>query len=268
MSKSNRRHGGFLESRRGGFHRAVELEDAAAGTLDLDKLGNSRLRVRLYFRGKTKCSDLLGKLSNGNAGTQLKTDVTQRLLASRTEHDVVLVIADRQEDRSVVAFRRLGQSDGFEIVLLRPFNVRRGQCDVSKPKYLRVEFLHMFPPALLVLESGPSGERRLDAFWRHGQLAQASAGRVGEGVGKGSRGWRKRAFTRPQRRIASLHQNDFNTGDLGEGEDGIRRPVSARDMASVEGDLFLQRETDCLDDAAFELVLRAVWIDGEPEIGR
>src|SRR5712671_4378508 len=84
----------------------------------------------------------------------------------------------------------------------------------------------------------------------------------------GSRGWRKRAFTRPERRIASLHQNDFNTGDLGEGEDGIRRPVSARDMASVEGDLFLQRETDCLDDAAFELVLRAVWIDDEPEIGR
>src|SRR6266403_759884 len=147
MSKPNRRHGGFLESRRGGFHCAVELEDAVAGALDLDKLRNSRLRVRLDFRGKTKSSHLLGKLRDGNTGTQLKPDVTQRLLAGWTEYDVVLVIAERQEGRSVVALRRLGQSDGFEIMLLRSFNVRRCQCDVSKPKHLRVEFLHMFPPA-------------------------------------------------------------------------------------------------------------------------
>src|SRR5260221_10233307 len=118
------------------------------------------------------------------------------------------VMPGLQEDRSVVALRCLVQSDGFEIVLLRPFNVRRGQCDVSKPKHLWVEFLHMFPPALLVLESDASGQRRLDAFRRHGQLAQAPAGRMGEGVGKGSRGWRKRALTRAKRRIASLHQND------------------------------------------------------------
>src|SRR5882672_12336527 len=98
MSKPNRRHGGFLESRRGGFHCAVELEDAAAGALDLDKLGNSRLRVRLDFRGKTKCSHLLGKLRNGNIGAQLKTDVTQRFLAGRNEYDVVLVVATRQKD--------------------------------------------------------------------------------------------------------------------------------------------------------------------------
>src|SRR5258707_9608101 len=147
MSKPNRRHGGFLESRRGGFHCAVELEDAAAGALDLDKLRNSRLGVRLDFRGKTNCSHLLGKFRNGNAGIQLKTDVTQRLLAGRNEYDVVLVIAERQEERSVVTLRRLGQSDGFEIVLLRSFNVPRCQCDVSKPEHLRVEFLHWFPPS-------------------------------------------------------------------------------------------------------------------------
>src|ERR1700751_3153644 len=158
MSKPNRRHGGFLEFRRGGFHCAVEVEDAAAGALDLDKLRNSRLRVRLDFRGKANCSHLLGKLRNGNTGIQLKTDMAQGLLAGRTEYDVVLVIAERQENRSVVALRRLGQSDGFEIVLLRSFNVRRCQCDVSKPKHLRVEFLHMFPPALLVLESVRSGQ--------------------------------------------------------------------------------------------------------------
>src|SRR5258708_11722374 len=268
MSKPNRRHGGFLESRCGGFHCAVELEDAAAGALDLDKLRNSGLRVRLDFRGKTNCSDLLGKLRNGNTGIQWKTDVTQRLLAGWTEYDVVLVIAERQEERSVVALRRLGQSDGFEIVLLRPFNVRRGQCDVSKPKHLRVEFLHMFPPALLVLEAGASGQRRPDAFWRHGQLAQPPAGRMGEGVGKGSRGWCKRAFSRAERRIASLQQNDVDAGDLGEGEDGIRRPVPARDLAPVEGDLLLQRETDRLDYGAFELALRAVRIDHDSEIGR
>src|SRR5258706_5420409 len=149
MSKPNRRHGGFLESRRGGFHCAVELKDVVAGALDLDKLRNSRLRVRLDFRGKTKCSHLLGKLRNGNTGIQLKTDVTQRLLAGWTEYDVVLVIAERQEERSVVALRRLRQSDGFEIVLFRSLNVRRCQRDVSKPKHLRVEVPHMFPPAPL-----------------------------------------------------------------------------------------------------------------------
>src|SRR5258708_19601760 len=117
MSKPNRRHGGLLESRRGGFHCAIELEDAAAGTLDLDKLSNSRLRVRLDFRGKTNCSHLLGELRNGNTGTQLKTDVTQRLLAGWTEYDVVLVIPDRQQDRSVVPLRRLLQSHRFKIVL-------------------------------------------------------------------------------------------------------------------------------------------------------
>src|SRR5258708_19593780 len=225
MSKPNRRHGGLLESRRGGFHCAVELEDAAAGALDLDKLCNSGLRVRLDFRGKTNCSDLLGKLRNGNTGIQWKTDVTQRLLAGWAEYDVVLVIAERQEERSVVALRRLGQSDGFEIVLLRPFNVRRGQCDVSKPKHLRVEFLHMFPPALLVLEAGASGQRRPDAFWRHGQLAQPPAGRMGEGVGKGSRGWWKRAFARPTPRIPSLPLNTFAPWYLGHGQHASRRPI-------------------------------------------
>src|ERR1700738_2888969 len=38
MSKPNRRHGGFLESRRGGLHCAIELKDVVAGALDLDKL--------------------------------------------------------------------------------------------------------------------------------------------------------------------------------------------------------------------------------------
>src|SRR5882724_6164167 len=102
----------------------------------------------------------------------------------------------------------------------------------------------MFPPTFLVLESGPSGQRRLDAFGRHGQLAQPSAGRMRESVGKGSRGWRKRAFARAERRIAPLHQTDVDVGDLGECEDGIRRPIPTRDLAPVEGDLLLQRETD------------------------
>src|SRR6267142_6565792 len=149
MSKPNRRHGGLLESRRGSFHCAVELEDVVAGALDLDKLRNSGLRVHLDFWGKTKCSHLLGKLRNGNIGTQLKPDVTQRLLAGRNEYDVGLGAAKRQEDRAVVALRRLGQSDGIEIVVLRSFNIRCCQCDVSKPEHLRVEFLHMFPPARL-----------------------------------------------------------------------------------------------------------------------
>lgn len=149
MSKPNRRHCDFLESQRGSFHCAVKLEHVAAEALDLDKLRNCRLRVRLDLRGKTKCSHLPGKLRGGNIGTQLKTDVTQRLLTGWTEDDVVLVIAERQKDRSIVALRRLSQSDGFKVVLLRSFNVRRCQRDISQPKHFRVEFPHMFAPALL-----------------------------------------------------------------------------------------------------------------------
>src|SRR5260370_23674822 len=55
MSELKRRHSALLESRRRRFDRAIELEDVATWALNLDKLGNARLRIRFDCRGKTKC---------------------------------------------------------------------------------------------------------------------------------------------------------------------------------------------------------------------
>ena len=94
MSEPKRRHSALLESRRRRFHRAIELEDVATWALNLDKLGNARLRIRFDCRGKTKCSRLPSKFSNRNTGLQLKTDVEQRLSVGRSQHNVVMVISD------------------------------------------------------------------------------------------------------------------------------------------------------------------------------
>src|ERR1700747_1849856 len=97
MSEPYRRSSGPPKPRCRRFHDAIELEDVVARAFDLDKLCNSRLRICLDLRGKTTCSHLFGKLRSSNTGAQLKADVTQRLLAGRTENDVVMVIAERQE---------------------------------------------------------------------------------------------------------------------------------------------------------------------------
>src|ERR1700739_3722315 len=91
---------------------------------------------------------------------------------------------------------------------------------------------------------------------------------MSESVGESGRSWWKRTFTSSERRIVSLHQHDLDAGDFGKCEDGIPRPVTARDLPSVEGHLLLQRETDRLNDASFELIPRTVRIDDEADIGR
>src|SRR5260370_38388347 len=108
MSELKRRHSALLESRRRRFHRAIELEDVATWALNLDKLGNARLRIRFDCRGKTKCSRLPSKFSNRNTGLQLKTDVERRLSAGRSHHNVVMVLSDRQNNPACIPLHRIG----------------------------------------------------------------------------------------------------------------------------------------------------------------
>ena len=95
-----------------------------------------------------------------------------------------------------------------------------------------------------------SGKRCLHALRRHGKLAQSAPGRVSESICQRRRCGRKRTFAGTERRIAALHQNNFNTGYLGKRQYGIARPVPARDLPLIEGNLLLQTETDGLDDAS------------------
>src|ERR1700751_2561968 len=91
---------------------------------------------------------------------------------------------------------------------------------------------------------------------------------MSESICQGRRCGRKRTFAGTERRIAALHQNNLNTGYLGKRQYGIARPVPARDIPLIEGNLLLPTETDGLDHASLDLVLRPVWIDDEPDIGR
>src|ERR1700756_226488 len=116
--------------------------------------------------------------------------------------------------------------------------------------------------------SGLLGKRCLHACGRHGKFSETAAGRMSEGVGQGGRSRWKRTLTRPQRRIAPIHQNNLDAGDLRKRKYRIPGPVPARDLPSVEGNLLLQSETDRLQDASFELIYRAIGIDHASNIGR
>src|ERR1700735_1245574 len=73
----------------------------------------------------------------------MKADMQQRLLFGGAQDDVVMVVADRQEDRAVVALGRLRHPDGFEIMIFRPLDVRRFQRDISKLEHLWIKlFTH------------------------------------------------------------------------------------------------------------------------------
>src|SRR5579862_8997130 len=89
-----------------------------------------------------------------------------------------------------------------------------------------------------------------------------------ESVGKRRRRRRKRTLARAERSVAAIHQTDLDARGLWKRKDGVSRPVPACDLPTVEGDLFVQREADRLNDSAFDLVFRAVRIDHESEIRR
>src|ERR1700709_2638831 len=71
----------------------------------------------------------------------MKADVQQRLLFGGAQHDVVVVVADRQEDRSVLALGGLRHPDGFEIMIFRPFDIGRFERDIPKLEDLWIKLL-------------------------------------------------------------------------------------------------------------------------------
>src|ERR1700730_12067331 len=71
----------------------------------------------------------------------MKADVQQRLLFGGAQNDVVMAVADRQEDRPVISLGRLRHPDGFEIVIFRPFDIRRFKRDISKLEHLWIKLL-------------------------------------------------------------------------------------------------------------------------------
>src|SRR5271165_2498144 len=75
----------------------------------------------------------------------------QRLLLCWAQNQIVMVVTDRQVDRSVVSPCDLGHTDRFEIVILGSFYIRCPQRDISELKYLRFEFLlHSLLPFVLL----------------------------------------------------------------------------------------------------------------------
>ena len=67
----------------------------------------------------------------------------------------MVVVADRQVDRSVVPLRCLGHAEGGEIVVLRPFDVGGFQRQVPELEHLRIELpLHC---AFLLISSSNDG---------------------------------------------------------------------------------------------------------------
>ena len=140
MAEAKQRDAGLLEAGYGHLDRRIELEDVAARGLDLDQFGNAGLAVGLDGRGKTELRALAGEVGDGDVRLQLEAEMQERLLLRRAQNQVVVVVADREVDRSVVALGRLGHAEGREIVVLRPFDVRRFQRDVPELEHLRIEF--------------------------------------------------------------------------------------------------------------------------------
>ena len=71
----------------------------------------------------------------------------QRLLFGRAQHQIMMIVADGQVDRSVVSPRDLGHAEILEIVILGPLDIRRRKRDIAELEDFRIEFaLHHFLP--------------------------------------------------------------------------------------------------------------------------
>src|SRR5258708_35969914 len=99
--------------------------------------------------------------------------------------------------------------------------------------------------------------------------AQTDADGVEDGVRDRGRNHRGRRLARAPGLLGRpVDELDHDLRYLGEGDDRIGRPVEARDMRAVEGDLFLEGAAPGPDDVAFALVLDAVGVDELPAIMR
>src|SRR5271157_5751364 len=100
MAKAERGCAGVLEAGSGGCDRVIELDDDATRRHDLDKLGDAGLTVGLDCCGEARFARLAGEFVDCDVWLQVKADMDQRLLFSRAQNDIVMVVADRQVDGS------------------------------------------------------------------------------------------------------------------------------------------------------------------------
>src|SRR5271165_439776 len=141
VAKPHGRAAGLLEAWNRSFNRVEELNHQAARPIDLDQLGNAGLAVGLVRSGESSFADVTGKVGGCDVGFKLKAHVEQLLLGGRTQYEIVMVVADRQIDRTVVSLRDLGHPEILQIVLLRSFDVRRPERDISELEHFWIEFL-------------------------------------------------------------------------------------------------------------------------------
>src|SRR5271166_1956578 len=141
VADAQRRGSGLLEARDGTFDRAVELNDNAARRLDLDQFGNAGLTVGLDGGGEANLAHVAGEVADRDLRLKLKAHMEQRLLLGGAQNEIVMVVADRQVNRSVASPRDLGHAKILEIVLLRPLDIWRAQRDITELEHLWIEFL-------------------------------------------------------------------------------------------------------------------------------
>src|ERR1043166_573249 len=100
------------------------------------------------------------------------------------------------------------------------------------------------------------------------QVADGLAGRVRERIGDRGDDRALRALADAERPFGrTIDQRDGDLRHLRHGEDRIVRPVAREDSALIELHFLVQRPARSLDDAALDLVDKAVRVDHEPGVG-
>src|SRR6476660_639701 len=117
-------------------------------------------------------------------------------------------------------------------------------------------------------------QRRHDALTRQWQGANAFAERPRHRIADRRRGGAQRGFAQAQRRlIPCVDEADVDLRNLGEAQDRVALPAVGRDPPAGEANTFLEGPARRLDDAALDLVGRAIrvdhqaGIDGRPDAG-
>src|SRR6266851_2350826 len=121
----------------------------------------------------------------------------------------------------------------------------------------------------LTLSGSCRKQRRHHAVAGQWKITEAGAEGLGDGVADCRDGRAAGGFADSERRVVGdrVDQLDRDLGHLAEAQDRVALPVARTDAGGVEPHALLQGPADGLDDAAFELVDRAVRIDDEAGVG-
>src|SRR6185436_356200 len=110
-------------------------------------------------------------------------------------------------------------------------------------------------------------QRRHDALTRQWQGTNAPAERPRHRIADRRRGGAERRFAQSQRRLMPcVDEADVDLRNLGEAQDRVALPAVGGDPTVGEANALLERPTRGLDDAAFDLVGRAIRIDHQAGI--